>query len=178
MAGRTTPEAQERKRLSDARYRSSEKGRATRRQHGQTEQRKAYTARYRASEAGKAAQLRANKTEKARARQERYFASPKGQEALRRKRQSELGRATDARARHKRRMTLAGLSVVTAAEWATIQAQQNGECAYCLRRLPLTMEHIHPLSLGGQHTPENVVGACRSCNSSKRAQTLGEWVGI
>jgi 5-methylcytosine-specific restriction endonuclease McrA len=43
-------------------------------------------------------------------------------------------------------------------------------CAYCGTRGPeddLTVEHIAPVSRGGQHTWTNVVTACRSCNTRK-----------
>lgn len=43
-------------------------------------------------------------------------------------------------------------------------------CAYCGTRFPdgeLTVEHIVPVSRGGQHHWTNVVTACRSCNTRK-----------
>jgi hypothetical protein len=43
-------------------------------------------------------------------------------------------------------------------------------CAYCGGRFAeaeLTVEHIIPVSRGGQHTWTNVVTACRSCNTRK-----------
>jgi HNH endonuclease len=43
-------------------------------------------------------------------------------------------------------------------------------CAYCGGRFAesdLTVEHIVPVSRGGQHTWTNVVTACRSCNTRK-----------
>ncbi len=35
--------------------------------------------------------------------------------------------------------------------------------------------HLQPWSRGGLHTLENLVVACRSCNSSKNAKTPSEW---
>lgn len=35
-----------------------------------------------------------------------------------------------------------------------------------------TVDHVLPLSLGGQHTLDNVRGCCASCNSSKQDRVL------
>lgn len=53
----------------------------------------------------------------------------------------------------------------------------NRTCHYCRRQSdsytsdpdgqPWNTDHVKPLSLGGPHTLDNVVLACRSCNSSK-----------
>ena len=41
-------------------------------------------------------------------------------------------------------------------------------CQYCGRRgKDLTLDHVMPRHRGGQHTWENVVAACRRCNSRK-----------
>lgn len=48
-------------------------------------------------------------------------------------------------------------------------------CQYCLTDLhaadpfDITLDHINPRNNGGLHVPSNLVTACRSCNSSKRA---------
>jgi 5-methylcytosine-specific restriction endonuclease McrA len=49
-------------------------------------------------------------------------------------------------------------------------ARDRHMCAYCGDHYPdseLTVEHIVPVSRGGQHTWTNVVTACRSCNTRK-----------
>lgn len=51
-------------------------------------------------------------------------------------------------------------------------------CAYCGRALSKysrTIDHIHPLSKGGEDIPENKISACRSCNQAKGSLTLVEW---
>lgn len=57
------------------------------------------------------------------------------------------------------------------AEWREILEKQNFCCAYCTRRfddvLAPTVDHVVPLSRGGQHARENIVAACQSCNSRK-----------
>jgi len=43
-------------------------------------------------------------------------------------------------------------------------------CQYCFEKFPLkqlTLDHIHPKSLGGDNSHGNICLACRSCNLSK-----------
>ena len=47
-------------------------------------------------------------------------------------------------------------------------------CQYCGKKGDLTLDHIVPRHQGGQHTWENVVAACRSCNHKKGGRTLAE----
>ena len=39
-----------------------------------------------------------------------------------------------------------------------------------------TADHVIPHSKGGPTTPDNLVAACRPCNTSKGARTLSEWI--
>jgi hypothetical protein len=48
-------------------------------------------------------------------------------------------------------------------------------CAYCGVQCGLSLDHLIPVSKGGPDTGDNVVWACRSCNSSKGARDLLEW---
>jgi hypothetical protein len=52
----------------------------------------------------------------------------------------------------------------------------RGKCAYCRKRKATTWDHIEPLAIGGQTIPGNVVPACVSCNSSKGARPLEEFL--
>jgi 5-methylcytosine-specific restriction endonuclease McrA len=90
-------------------------------------------------------------------------------------RQSEKGKATQARknARFKN-ATGVGEHALTADEWRGICETYKYHCVYCRRPFPfeeLEREHIKPLSRGGKHIKENIVPACKSCNSSKGAKT-------
>ena len=59
---------------------------------------------------------------------------------------------------------------LTAAQWREIKLASNHKCVYCGKKFKnLTMDHITPISKGGNHTVSNVVPACRSCNSKKQA---------
>jgi 5-methylcytosine-specific restriction endonuclease McrA len=68
---------------------------------------------------------------------------------------------------------------VTPREWEAILAYFDHRCAYCFSASEkLSMDHVHPLALGGSHEPENVAPACARCNSSKWKKPLRVWLGI
>lgn len=48
-------------------------------------------------------------------------------------------------------------------------------CAYCGRNGDLEVEHVVPISKGGQHHLGNIVPACHSCNSNKRSKDAHAW---
>jgi 5-methylcytosine-specific restriction endonuclease McrA len=53
--------------------------------------------------------------------------------------------------------------------------RDNYTCQYCGRRdTSLTVDHILPKRLGGQHTWTNVVAACPGCNHRKGGRRLNE----
>lgn len=49
-------------------------------------------------------------------------------------------------------------------------------CAYCGTERELTKDHVIPRSRGGSNEPDNIVWACRNCNSAKGNRTPGEWL--
>ena len=49
-------------------------------------------------------------------------------------------------------------------------------CTYCHSKENLTIDHILPISKGGQNTLANITVACGSCNNSKRAKLLDEFL--
>lgn len=51
----------------------------------------------------------------------------------------------------------------------------NGCCAYCDNPAS-TWDHIIPVIQGGNTTPGNIVPACKTCNSSKHAKDVFEWM--
>lgn len=54
----------------------------------------------------------------------------------------------------------------------------KGKCYYCGSEVPpreLTMDHIVPIVRGGKTTKNNVVPACKDCNSRKQHSLLFEW---
>jgi len=59
----------------------------------------------------------------------------------------------------------------TLAEWETVLAAHGGSCAYCGRSdIPITRDHRVPISRGGSNFIDNIVPACRPCNSRKGAR--------
>lgn len=63
---------------------------------------------------------------------------------------------------------------ITPTERLAIVIRNGFVCSYCgddLRVLPprdVTIDHLVARKLGGRNVPENLVAACRSCNSQKR----------
>jgi len=56
-----------------------------------------------------------------------------------------------------------------------ILRRDNHKCVYCGRGdLPLTIDHIHPKSKGGDDSWENLVAACMPCNNKKGGRTPEE----
>ncbi|MDH4064719.1 MAG: HNH endonuclease [Acidobacteriota bacterium] len=49
-------------------------------------------------------------------------------------------------------------------------------CCYCGTRQPLSADHLLPLKVGGPNVGDNLVWACRSCNSSKGARDVLDWL--
>jgi len=66
------------------------------------------------------------------------------------------------------RYELYGKSNFSFEQWLEILDRFNYCCAYCSRSdVKLTMDHVIPLSRGGKHEAENIVPACKPCNSKK-----------
>ncbi len=57
-----------------------------------------------------------------------------------------------------------------------IKLQSGQRCSYCGSTTSLALDHIFPRKQGGQDTAENLILACRSCNSSKGKKDMLEWM--
>lgn len=79
--------------------------------------------------------------------------------------------------RNRRRAIKAAVPVVdlTPEQWWFVQCMFDHRCAYCSKRTKLTQDHLIPISKGGNHTVDNVVPACASCNTKKGSKCLSEW---
>lgn len=51
-----------------------------------------------------------------------------------------------------------------------VLARDNHRCAYCGQHAD-TVDHVHPVSRGGENVWTNVVAACRACNCKKADRT-------
>jgi 5-methylcytosine-specific restriction endonuclease McrA len=62
------------------------------------------------------------------------------------------------------------------AQWAALKAAWGG-CAYCgAADGPLQRDCVLALSRGGRYTLDNIVPACRSCNTSKCNDEVTGWL--
>ncbi len=57
-----------------------------------------------------------------------------------------------------------------------IKILSGGKCSYCGATEKLALDHIFPKKLGGKDVGDNLVYACKSCNSSKGKKDLMEWM--
>ncbi len=65
---------------------------------------------------------------------------------------------------------------LTQEQWAALQVAWGG-CAYCgATDSPLQRDCVLPISRGGCYTLDNVVPACRSCNTSKCNDEVTGWL--
>ena len=57
-----------------------------------------------------------------------------------------------------------------------IKLQTGQICNYCGSSENLALDHIFPQKYGGQDNAENLIFACKACNSSKGKKDLMEWM--
>lgn len=74
---------------------------------------------------------------------------------------------------HRRRALMGATSPQLAEHMANLVTLP---CAYCGAIDDITIDHIVPLSRGGKHEADNLTAACYSCNCSKGAKMLDEWL--
>ena len=87
--------------------------------------------------------------------------------------QTPKGRLTNRiRCARRRARIMTAPGVFTDEDWNATILRQRNRCYHCKARfagkLPATIDHMTPISKGGHHSPENIVAACRPCNSRKR----------
>ena len=88
-----------------------------------------------------------------------------------------VSKSRKARATRRRKLRMASVANdLTGAEWSALQAAWGG-CAYCRASDgSLQRDCVLPVSRGGRYTLDNVVPACRSCNSSKCNDEVTGWL--
>lgn len=57
-----------------------------------------------------------------------------------------------------------------------LKLKMHQACSYCGSQENLSMDHLIPKERGGPESADNIVWACRSCNSSKGATDLLDWM--
>ena len=77
--------------------------------------------------------------------------------------------------RRKRRMDRV-VHDLSSEQWTALKAAWGG-CAYCGETdKPLQRDCVLALSRGGRYTADNIVPACRSCNTSKCNDEVTGWL--
>lgn len=56
-----------------------------------------------------------------------------------------------------------------------IKKMLSKPCSYCYSSQSTQLDHIIPLSRGGDHSIGNLTGSCKKCNLSKGAKFITEW---
>ena len=78
--------------------------------------------------------------------------------------------------KHRRRAAKRSLlSTLTVAQWEDIKQHFDNACCYCGKKELLHQEHFLALSKGGEYSHDNILPACRSCNSSKGSKNFLDW---
>lgn len=60
-------------------------------------------------------------------------------------------------------------------DWKRCLIHFDNRCSYCDKQRILTREHFIPLVNGGEYTINNIIPACKSCNSKKRKSDFFQW---
>lgn len=83
---------------------------------------------------------------------------------------SDRGRFFTKNNNHKRRQLEFKGSGITNQQWNELLREYNFRCAYCGIQTNMTIDHVIPLSKGGEHSIENIVPSCAECNSHKHTK--------
>lgn len=69
---------------------------------------------------------------------------------------------------HNRRVKIkASGKSYTPQEWISLCQKFDNLCLCCGKRLPITVDHIVPISKGGGNTIDNIQPLCKTCNNKK-----------
>lgn len=69
---------------------------------------------------------------------------------------------------YKKKITLSNKAILNRDKYQCAYTHCNPQCI----KKATTVDHVHPKSKGGKHEWENVVAACKKCNSKKDDKTL------
>ena len=108
-------------------------------------------------------------------RKKKYRENPENElKKSREYRQTERGKFLHRNKEHRRRMQKNATPEehkITESQWRKLIESQDYKCARCGCKFTdenkPTMDHIVPLSKGGEHTSANIQALCQTCNSSK-----------
>ena len=102
-------------------------------------------------------------------------------ETARRYRQSKNGKINRTICQQCRRARIAtSVTDLTPNQWTRILKNQKFKCNLCGKKFtkcrPATIDHIIPVSKGGDLTSSNVQALCQSCNSCKHAKIMSRFI--
>lgn len=69
-------------------------------------------------------------------------------------------------------------SSLTGEQWIACKNHFDNKCAYCGEFKPLSKDHFIPLTKNGEFTNNNIIPACKSCNSCKYNKNFFEWYPV
>lgn len=79
----------------------------------------------------------------------------------------------------RRARELAAPGSQTYEQWLALLEEWGNRCAYCgASGVPLERDHVLPLALGGGHEINNILPACRTCNSRKRLMAREDFIEL
>lgn len=102
---------------------------------------------------------RLERREEINARQRRYYHKHKG------------NKSWLVRSRNRKDKMRASGGHVSTADWQSVLDHFDGKCARCGSTDNIHMDHVVPISRGGQHSPSNIQPLCRTCNLQKYTRT-------
>jgi 5-methylcytosine-specific restriction endonuclease McrA len=122
------------------------------------------------------AKWRARNLEKARANSTKWNKANLQKETARKNRWAKANpEKKNAQTQRRRAMKRGNGGSYTAAEWQTLVEKYNYTCLRCGKQEPeikLTIDHVLPLSKGGNNTIDNIQPLCKQCNSTKNAKFI------
>lgn len=141
-----------------------------------------YAAEHREQERLRAAQWRKDNPEKARESGRKNYLKSKVAVKERHKIYREENReAVGLWQRNRKAKKRAGDGKVTRKFILSLFVNQGGRCLVCKSDFADTgydIDHVIPISKGGEHSPENVQLLCPTCNKRKSARTMNKFVKI
>ena len=168
-----------------ARYDASEERRAARAEYAKSERGRAVNKkcqdRFRHSERRKEWMANWAQPESDKIRRAIYAQTPERKAAQARWAMSPAGKASRTAYNHKRRL-LRGQTPIdefASPEYVKKLRAEQTTCAYCCKPLDFKrrhIDHVIPIAKGGKHIEDNLVICCQSCNSSKGAKGLIQWL--
>lgn len=80
--------------------------------------------------------------------------------------------------RKRRALEVSAAGAFTPAEFSALCDALDHRCFYCGEAKPLHADHNIPLTRGGSNDLDNILPACKSCNSRKRTRTAAEFLTL